>query len=232
MLLRESAGMIWRGVALLLGTWLLIAATVPDLLITGRVFYGEAEGARSVGVVDIRVIYASNPAFLRMKALGLSETDGGRGQHLFDESQVAARRALARIATNNGLDVITEIGGVSGAETEPGDFTQQVIDVLPHFYVEGKLLHGSVRGARTIAEIDSQTLLAAIPSYIEWLGSDPSEARYHILKKDYEDKFAKAARQSAREAGADVVAEKGAATSRHGEVKDITSQAVSVISQG
>lgn len=231
MLLRESAGTIGRGVALLLGAWLLIAASVPDLRVTGRVFYGKAEGARSVGVVDIRVIYASNPAFLRMKAFGLSETDGGRGQHLFDESQVAARHALARIATDNGLDVITQIGGVSGAQTEPVDFTQQVIDALPHFYVEGKLLHGNVRGARSIAEIDSQTLLAAIPSYIEWLGSDPSEARYHILKKDYEDKFGRAVRQSARDAGADVIVEKGAATSRHGELKDVTSQAVSVLAQ-
>ena len=222
--------MIRSAVALLLGC-LLMAATAhaQEMRVTGPIYYGAAEGAAAVGVVEIRTVYASNPAFMRLRALGLSETDGGRGQRLFDEAQTAARRALAQVASDNGLDVITEVGGVVDASEEPVDFSQQVIEGLPRFHVEGKVLHGSARGARTLASIDSQQLLNAIPAYVEWLSSDPSEARYHLLQKEYQDAFGQAVRQVARDERLDVLVEVGAATARSGVVDDVTPQAVSAL---
>ena len=218
--------MLGRGLALVMGLLLFAAAAPPEVQVTGPVYYGRAQGASDVGVVDIRLVYASNPAFVRMRAFNLSETDGGRGQKLFDEAQSAARHALAVVASAYDLDVITEIGGVTGTENEPADLTQPVIDELPQFYVEGKVLHGSVRTASSLGEIDSQALLGAIPAYVEWLGSDPSEARYHLLKQEYEKAFARAVRQAARNAGVDLVVEKGAATLRDGAVDDLTSEAI------
>ncbi|GJM21548.1 MAG: hypothetical protein DHS20C15_14630 [Planctomycetota bacterium] len=193
--------------------------------ISGPVYYGEPVGATRIAEVAIRLVYAENPAFMRLRALGLSESDGGRGQALFDAAQSAAKRALARVASAHNLQVIAELGSVQGASNLM-DRTREVIDELPQFYVEGKVLHGNARNARELAEVDSLAVLMAIPSFVEAQGLDESNARFHILQKDYQDRFAAAMRKIARDSGLDSIVEKGAATSRFGAILDVTQQAI------
>lgn len=192
---------------------------------SGPVYYGEAAGATRFAEVAIREVYAKNPAFMRLRALGLSESDGGRGQELFDAAQSAAKRALARVADNHDLQVIAELGSVQGAEGVV-DRTSEVIDELPHFYVEGKVLQGNARNARQIGELDSQAVLMAIPAFVEAQGLDSNSARFHILQKEYQDRFSDAMRKTARDAGLDSIVEKDAATSRFGAILDVTQQAI------
>lgn len=217
------------GALLLAALPLQAADETPGPTVTGPVYYGEARGATKVGEVAIRLVYAENPAFIRLRALGLSESDGGRGQALFDAAQVAAKRALARVANDHELDLIVEIGGVSGADGVV-DRTGEVVEQLPHFHVEGKVLHGSERNARQLAEIDSLAVLMTIPSFVEAQALDESNARFHILQKDYQDRFAAALRKTARDGNYDVLVEKGAATSRFGAILDVTQQTITALS--
>jgi hypothetical protein len=209
-----------------------IAAAPPpqDLSISGQVVYGSAEGAQRAATVDILKVYAQNPIYMRMKALGLSETDGARGTKLFAEAQSATNKALARAAKAARVDVMTVPGGVSGGDAAISDLTQNVIDMLPLFFIDGSVLFGSENSARTVAELDSEKLLAAIPEYTEYLLLSPNDANYHILRKKFQDAFKEALRKAARDGSYDVVAEKGAVTSRLGAVADITAQAIAALS--
>ncbi len=217
------------GAVLLAAAAMLSLAAVPpveDLVVSGQIVYGKEAGARRAATVDILSVYSHNPIYMHMKAAGLSETDGGRGTKLFIAAQAATNKALARAAKAARVDVITVPGGVSGGEQPIADLTQNVIDLLPVFHCDGKILHGSLRNARAVAELDSDKLLAAIPEYTEYLLLSPNDANYHILRKKFQDAFKHAVRKVARDGNYDVVAEKGAVTSRLGAVADVTAKAI------
>lgn len=219
-----------RLVPLFLALGFLLAAAAPlgELVVTGKILYGAGQAARAAGTVDIVSVYNQNPAYMRMKAQGLSENDS-RGKALFEIAQKWANKALATVARDHGLDVITVPGGVQGGDRPAPDLTQQVIDELPFYYVEGNVLHGSVAGARSIAEVDSQAVLSAIPAYAEWLGLDENDARWHILRKSYLDSFNKALTRTVRDQGLEAVVERGGVTSRLGAVLDVTAAVIQAL---
>lgn len=207
----------------------LAAGPLTELVITGQILYGRAEGAEIAAVTDIVTVYENNPAFIRMREAGLSETDGGRGQQLFDAAQAAAKKALAGIARDRDIDVITTPGGVSGSDAPIDDVTQEVIDRLPLFHVEGKVLQGRDRGAQILGEVDSQLVLESIPEYVEWVTLGEDDARYHLLRKHWQDAFNRVVRDVWRNNSADCVVELGGATSRLGSVPDWTQQAIDAL---
>lgn len=220
---------VWTGLAVLLLPWVaLAAAPAEDVKVTGQVVYGSDEGARRAAEVDIVRVYNTNPAYIRMKSLGLSDSSA-RGRNLFDEAESSAKRALAVVAARHRLDVITVPGGVEGGEIAVRSLTDEVIDELPLFCVEGTVLHGRVAGAQRIGELDSQSLLEAIPAYVEWLPLNENDARYHILRKRYQDDFARAVRRVARSQDLDAVVEKGDVTARRGPVPDVTRVAIETL---
>jgi len=207
----------------------LAAGPLAELVITGQILYGKAEGAEHAAVADIVTVYDNNPAYSRMREAGLSETDGGRGQTLFDAAQDAAHKALAGTARPRDIDVITTPGGVSGGDHPIDDVTQDVIDRLPLFHVEGKVLQGRARGAQVLGEIDSQQVLHAIPEYLEWLTLGEDDARYHLLRKHWQDEFNRVVREVWHDNSADCVVELGGSTSRLGPVPDWTQQAIDAL---
>jgi len=209
---------------------LLLGAVVTDaLLVTGKVVYGKVEGARTAAVVDILAVYANNPIYMRMKAEGLTETDGKRGSKLFAEAQAATNKALAKVALDAKIDVITVPGGVTGGERPISDLTQRVIDRLPVFHIEGKLLFGTLAEARQIAELDSAVLRAAIPAWREAQKLTENDADYHLLRKKASEQFEEAVKEAAHDGEYDAVVEKKGVTSRLGPVADLTPAAIAAL---
>lgn len=213
------------GLAILLAV---AAAPLAELVISGQVLYGSPRGAHSAAVVDILTVYDNNPAYMRMRALGLGETDA-HGSQLFQKARQTTNTSLARVARDHGVDVITVPGGVEGAEGAVPDLTAEVIEHLPLYCIEGQVLHGRETGAQAVAEVDGQAVLATIPEYQEWQTLDPSNARYHLLLKSWNDLFVRALKTVAREQGLDAIVEKGGVTSRLGPVPDVTSAAIGAL---
>jgi len=209
---------------------LLLGAVVADaLLVTGKVVYGKVEGARTAAVVDILAVYANNPIYMRMKAEGLVETDGKRGSKLFSEAQGATNKALAKVALDAKVDVITVPGGVTGGEQPISDLTQRVIDRLPVYHIEGQLLCGTLAEARQVAELDSAVLRAAIPAWREAQKLTENDADYHLLRKKAQEQFEGAIKEAAHDGGYDAVVEKKGVISRLGPVADLTPAAIAAL---
>lgn len=208
---------------------LLLVAAVEALKVTGQVLYGSADNAQRGATVDILSVYARNPAYMRMKAEGLSETDGARGTKLFSEAQGCANKALIKVAKAEKLDVITVPGGLAGGAEPVRDLTASVVDQLPLYFVEGRVLTGSAQDARVIVELDSASLLAAIPAWRESQLLTQDDANWHFLRKQAQDAFEKAVKRLARDNGYDAVVEKGGATSRLGPVADVTQAAIAAL---
>jgi len=211
---------------LLAGLLLALCAAVDGLQVTGQVLFGSADKAQRAATVNILAVYAQNPIYMRMKAEGLSETDGARGTKLFAEAQAATNKALVKVAKTEKLDVITVPGGVSGGADPIRDLTSAVVDQLPLYYVEGKVLTGAATDARTIVQLDSASLLAAIPAWRESQALTENDANWHFLRKQAMDAFEKAVKKVARDGGYDAVVEKGGVTCRLGPVADVTRTAV------
>jgi hypothetical protein len=224
----HTSGGIGRGF-LLAGTILLLAAAGEALKVTGQVLYGSAEKAQHGATVNILTVYAQNPVYMRMKAEGLSETDGGRGSKLFAEAQGCANKALVKVAKAEKLDVITVPGGLTGGSEPIRDLTSAVIDQMPVFYVEGRVLTGSAVDARSVVELDSAALLAAIPAWRESQTLTQDDANWHFLRKQAQDAFEKAVKKIARDNAWDAVVEKGGVTSRLGPVLDVTQTAIAAL---
>lgn len=207
-----------------------VGAGVADaLLVTGKVVYGKVEGARTAAVVDILAVYANNPIYMRMKAEGLAETDGKRGSKLFSEAQGATNKALAKVALDAKVDVITVPGGVSGGEQPISDLTQRVIDRLPVYHIEGQLLFGTLAEARQVAELDSAVLRAAIPAWREAQKLTENDADYHLLRKKAQEQFEGAVKEAAHDGGYGAVVEKKGVVSRLGPVADLTPAAIAAL---
>lgn len=227
--MRQANGRIRARTALLAALLLALVAAVDGLQVTGQVLYGKAEGAQRGATVDILAVYASNPIYMRMRAEGLSETDGGRGSKLFADAQAATHKALVKVARTEALDVITVPGGLSGGADPVRDLTAAVIDQLPLYHVEGRVLAGSVAEPRILVELDSATLLAAIPAWREAQLLTENDAHYHFLRKQAQDAFEKAVRKVARDGAYDGVVEKGGVTCRLGPVADVTAAAIAAL---
>jgi len=221
-------GLVGRAVLLAALTLVLVAAT-DGLQVTGQVLYGSAAGATRGATADILAVYAQNPVYMRMRAEGLSETDGGRGSKLFAEAQATAQKALAKVARAEKLDVITVPGGLAGGAETVRDVTAAVIDQLPLYHVEGRVLAGATAEARLVVELASDSVLAAIPA---WRGSQlltEDDANYHFLRKQALDAFERAVKKVARDGGYDAVCEKGSVICRLGPVADVTQAAIAAL---
>jgi hypothetical protein len=228
---RSAAGRALAAAALLLT---LLAARHPGALpevlkVIGQVVFGTAENAATAATVDILTVYASNPTYMRLRAEGLSQTDGARGSRLFGEAQGSTNKALAKAAKAAGVDVVTVPGGVTGGDAPIADLTAQVIELLPVYHVEGKVLTGSVANARLLAEVASAELLAAIPAWQELQGLTEEQPNYHFLRKKAQDAYEKALLRVSRDGGYDGLVERGGITSRLGPVTDLTRLAISVL---
>lgn len=219
-----------RAVVALATCVLLLAAAAPlaELEITGKILYGSAAGATLGAECDGEGAFARDPAEIHRRELGLS-VSSDEGQRLFAKAQSHWRKALARVAADEGVDVITVLGGCRGGDAPIVDVTDAVVQQLPKWYVHGEVLHGRANGAESVAELDSQSVLDQIPEYREFRGLDPTDARYHLLKKAYLDEFASAVRSAARAAGHDCVAETGGVTTRLDSVPDLTRAAIDAI---
>ncbi len=223
-----------RGIVAALLLALLAAPAVTageDLTVTGQILYGRAEGAQTGAVVDALAVYDQIPAYMHMQELGLSESDSA-GRTLFAQAQDVWKKALARVARDMGIDVITVPGGLVGGSSTIADVTLAVIEVLPKYFVHGKLLHGRAQGAGNadnLAELDVQRVLDAIPAYREFLGTADGDARHHILRKQYETEFAEAVAKVARNGNHDVLVEASGVTSRLGYVPDVTDAVIEAL---
>ncbi len=221
-------GLVGRAALLAVLALTLVAAT-DGLQVTGQVLYGSAEGATHGATVDILAVYAQNPVYMRMRAEGLSEIDGGRGSKLFAEAQAATHKALAKVARAGKLDVITVPGGLAGGSEPILDLTASVIDQLPLYHVEGRVLAGATAEARLVVELASDTVLAAIPAWREAQLLTEDDANYHFLRKQALDAFERAVKKVTRDGGYDAVCEKGSVVCRLGPVADVTQAAIAAL---
>jgi len=227
---RSLAGRVPGVAALLLALVALVAARCPEVLaVTGQVLFGVPANAKHAATVDILTVYASNPTYMRMRAEGLSQSDGARGSKLFGEAQLSTNKALVRAAKAASVDVVTIPGGVTGGEDPIPDLTAQVIDLLPVYHVEGKVLTGNATNARLLAELDSAQILAAIPECRELKGLTEAQPNYHFLRKEVQDKFENAVRKVAHDGNYDALVERGGTTSRLGPVQDVTRLAIAAL---
>ncbi len=226
---RGISGHMGRAAGLAVLALVLVAATDDGLQVTGQVLYGSAQGAQRGAVVDILSVYAQNPAYMRMRAEGLSETDGARGSKLFAEAQASTNRSLVKVARAEKLDVITVPGGLTGGSGPIRDLTAAVIDQLPLYHVEGRVLAGVTAEAHLVVELDSNVLLAAIPAWRESQLLTENDANYHFLRKQAQDAFERAVKKVTRDGGYDAVVEKGSVICRLGPVADVTQAAIAAL---
>lgn len=214
--------------SLALATLALAAAPTTDLEVTGTVVYGKAAGATRGAEVDIERIYENNPAFLRIEELGLSKTSG-HGKKLFDEAKRTTKSALAQIASEYDLDVITHLGGVSGGEIDIEEHTDEVIEHLPMFHIDGEILHGNKKATTGVTQMDSQAVLDAIPAYNQWKALDEGDADYYFLQSKYQKQYREALKTVVLEQDANVVVELGGVTSRGDEIPDLTQSVIDAL---
>ncbi len=212
----------------------LVAARLPEVLpdalqVVGQVLYGTIDNAKSAATVDIITVYASNPTYMRMRGEGLSQTDGARGSRLFADAQASTNKALVKVAKAAGVDVVTVPGGVTGGDKPAADLTAQVIDLLPIYHVEGKVLSGNAVNARLLAEVDTAQLLAAIPAWREAQGLTEDQPNYHFLRKKAQETYEKALLKVAHDGSYDALVERGGVTSRLGPVPDLTRLAIEAL---
>ncbi len=218
-----------RAAALLTAVFLCVAARpLDDFEITGTILYGDAAGATSGADCDHTSAFAEAPAEIHRRELGLP-ADSGEGKALFVRAQTSWRKALARVAVDEGVDVITVTGGCRGGDGPIVDVTQRVIDSLPKYYVHGEVLHGRAQDAGDIAVLDKQALLDAIPEYLEFLRVDSTNPRYHLLQRAYRDKFTAAVHTAARDGGHDCVVQVGGVTTRLDALSEITRAAIDAL---
>jgi hypothetical protein len=210
-----------RGIAVL-GLICLAAAPLAKVEVTGQKLYESADTPQTRGAeADIKEVFANNPAYMRLEALGLS-TSSGHGKELFAEADRAAKKALATVANEKDIHVIATLGGVTGGDIPIEDLTDQIIDQLPVYCIDGTVLHGSKRATDMVAEMDRQAVLEAIPAYLRWLDLDESDPDYYFLKEEYEGIYLKALRQVVRDEGLTAVIELGGVTSRLEPPTDVT----------
>ena len=207
----------------------LAAAPLDELNISGKVLYRSDVATPTRGAeVDIKEVFANNPAYMRLEALGLS-TSGGHGQELFAEADRSAKKALATVANDNDVHVITVLGGVDGGEVPIADLTEAVIASLPVYCIDGTVFHGSKRATDTVAEMDRQAVWDSIPAYRSWLELDESAADYYFLKEEYQRIYLEGLRRVVRDEGLTVVVELGGVTSRLDPPPDVTDLVISAI---
>jgi hypothetical protein len=217
---RQISG-LRRGIAVL-SLICMAAAPLSELEVTGKVLYRSAESHPSRGAeVDIKEVFANNPAYMRLEALGLS-TSAGHGQELFAEADRAAKKALATTANELDIHLIAVLGGVSGGDIPIEDLTNQVIDQLPVYCIDGTVLHGSKRATDMVGEMERQAVLESIPAYLRWLELGESDPDYYFLKEEYEGIYLKALRQVVRDESLSAVIELGGVTSRLEPPLDVT----------
>jgi hypothetical protein len=104
-----------------------------------------------------------------------------------------------------------------------------VIDRLPVYHVEGKLLFGAVANARRMAELDSALLLGAIPAWREAQKLNENDVDYHLLRKRAQEQFEASVKEVAHDGDYDAVIEKHGVTSRLGPVADLTPAAIAAL---
>lgn len=201
-----------------------------ELEISGKVVYRASSPSHATrgAEVDLNEIFANNPAYARIDALGLDKTEG-HGKELFAEAERAAKKALATVANEADVHVITTLGGVSGGEVEIEDLTERVIDQLPIYCIDGTVYHGSKRAIDKVAEMDREQVLDAIPSYRKWLELDERDADYYFLKEEYEKAYLKALRKVVRDNDITAVIEVGGVTSRLDPPEDISEQVIAAL---
>ncbi|RKY21544.1 MAG: hypothetical protein DRQ55_04025 [Planctomycetota bacterium] len=226
---RRAALTAALSLALSLALVCLAAAPMAELQITGKVLYRSAVSVPSRGAeVDIMELFANNPAYMRLGALGLSKSSG-HGQELFAAADRAAKKALATVARDRNLHVIAVLGGVSGGEVPIEDLTDVVIDSLPVYYIDGTVYHGSKRSTDTVAEMDRQQVWEAIPAYTKWLALSDGDADYYFFKEEYQRAYLKALRQVVRDESLTVVVELGGVTSRLDPPQDVTALVIAAL---
>lgn len=200
----------------------LSAVPVAELQITGKVLYRSTHALPTRGAeVDIKQVFANNPAYLRLEKLKLSKSQG-HGQTLFAEADRAAKKALATVALGESLHVITVLGGVTGGEVPVADLTEAVISELPVYCIDGVVHHGSKRDTGAVAQMERQRVLEAIPSYRRWIFLDESDAEYHFLKDEWEGQYLKALRKVVKDEALTAIVEVGCVTSRLAPAADVT----------
>lgn len=229
--MRHTTPLRARGLlaALALAFVSLAAAPLADeLVVSGTVLYGKASGATRGAEVDIERVYENNPAYLRIEEQGLSKTSG-HGKKLFDEARRTTKSALAQIANDYDLHVIAHLGGVSGGEIAIDDHTDEVIELLPMFYIDGEVLHGNKRATTGVTQMDRQAVLDAIPAYNQWKDLDEDDADYYFLQTKYQKQYRDALKAVVLEENANVVVEFGGVTSRGDEIPDLTQTVIDAL---
>ncbi|MFT7462147.1 MAG: hypothetical protein ACI9EF_000484 [Pseudohongiellaceae bacterium] len=205
------------------------AACTDELVIDkSTVVFGPLGGATHGAEVDINEIYANHPAFMRMQSLGLDSSDG-RGKKMLNQAKKSVKSALAAVASDEDLHVITHLGGVSGGEIDIEDHTAAVIDLLPVYHIDGALWAGKSRARDNIAEMDKEAVLLAIPAYRDWLNLAPSDTEYHFLKEEWNRAFHGALNSVVRDESLEAVVQTGGVTSRLEPAPEITDMVIEAL---
>ena len=206
------------------------AVANDELKITGQVLYKSSTVASPsrAAEVDLTEIFDNNPAYMRIVALDLDKSTGF-GKELFAEADRAAKKALATVAKDIDVHVITVLGGATGGTVDIEDVTEQVIAELPVYCVDGAVFHGSKRATDNLVEMDRTQVLEAIPAYRKWLELDERDADYYFLKEEYEKAYKAALRSVVRDNSITAVIELGGVTSRLDPPEDITDQVVEAL---
>lgn len=223
----------WRGrlTFIALTALLLAASPLAELQISGKVLFRSPSKVPSRGAeADLAGIFAQNPAYMRIEALGLSKTSG-HGQELFAEADRAAKKALAFVAEERDLHVITALGGIQGGEISIEDLTEVVVSHLPVYCIDGVAHHGSKKATDQLAEMDRDRVWSSISAYREWCTRKETDVDYYFLKEEYERVYFRALKQVVRDHNLSAVIELGGVTSRLEPAPDITDEVIGSIKE-
>ena len=92
--------------------------------VTGKIVYGAAHQARRVAEVDVQAVFASIPAYKKIKTENVPKHKA-RYHILISRANEEFQTAVQAIALHGTYDLVVEKGGVSGVE--PTDITDDVV---------------------------------------------------------------------------------------------------------
>jgi len=100
------------------------SATAETVRVTGKIVYGAATQARKVAEVDVQKVFASIPAYQKIKSENVPKHKA-RYHILISRANEEFQTAVQAIALHGTYDLVVEKGGVSGVESI--DITDEVV---------------------------------------------------------------------------------------------------------
>ncbi|MEQ8766419.1 MAG: hypothetical protein RL885_21075 [Planctomycetota bacterium] len=119
----------WAGFCIALFCWTGVATAGVEIVDAKKIYIGDANAFSNAAVVSSKKVFAEIPEYQTILAEGLDKNDA-RYWVLLKRANETFRRALKKVADEQGYDLVGEKGAIVGGDDEVGTITRLVIEAL------------------------------------------------------------------------------------------------------